>query len=563
MHDGATARSHSSTNPVAATLQLLRSEAIDLRAVAIYSAAAGLLSLAVPVAVQALVNQVAFTAMQQPLVVLSLVVLVALALQGVLAVLQVSVVERIQRRLMMRAATTLAQRLQGAQQEALLRESGPDLANRFFDVVTLQKSAATLLLDGIAVALQLGLGLTLLALYHPSLLGFAAILTLLLLLVLFVLGRGTVATAIDESKAKYAVAAWLENLAAHRLLFTSTHGKLFAQAQLDGLTRHYLHRRGHHFSVLMRQVIGLKTLYALAGAGLLAAGGALVLQRQLTLGQLVAAELMLSAVLQSVAKLGKQLESWYDLVAAVDKLEHVADLPQEPDGREHVPGDGPLAVELRGVEVRRGQRAVLQGASARWSAGARVAVLGTSGGGKSTIAQLLQGVCRVAAGQVVLGGVETRALSLASLRAAVAVVRPDDAFDGTLFDNVAVGHPGVGPAEVRSALDRVGLLDAVQLLPEGLDTRLHGRGAPLSAGQVRLLMLARALAAQPRLLVLDEVLDALSVADRARIWRAVAGESAAWTLLVLTWQPEVAALCDQTWTLDDGQLRGGPAQEAA
>jgi putative ABC transport system ATP-binding protein len=547
-------RSTAAQTPITATLALLRSESIDLRAVVIYAAAAGLLSLAVPVAVQSLVNQVAFTALQQPLVVLSLVVLVALALQGLLAVLQFVTVELIQRRLMMRAALTLADGLAEVRQDALEEHDGPELANRFFDVVTMQKAAATLLLDGIALALQLALGLLLLALYHPTLLGFAAALVVLLLAVVFGLGRNTVRTAIGESKAKYAVAAWLEEVARHRLLFSSQEGREFAAGQLHERTRDYLTYRKKHFSVVLRQVTGLKTLHAVAGAGLLAVGGALVLQKQLTLGQLVAAELLLSAVLQSVAKLGKHLESWYDLVAAVDKLEHVAALPREKRGGELLAGISAAQVEFIDVSVRRGSRQVLKGVQALWRPGSRVALLGPSGGGKSTLAQLLQGVCHPELGRVCLDGVEVGALDLAHLRSLVAVVRSGDVFQGTILDNIALGRSDIGPAEVRAALAAVGLLEDVQALPKGLATSLRGLGAPLSLGQVRRLALARAIAVRPRLLVLDEVLDGLASAARDQAWQAVAAEHAPWTLVVLTHQREVAERCEEIWSLEQGRL---------
>lgn len=541
-------------SPVAATLALLRTESIDLRAVVIYAAAAGLLSLAVPVAVQSLVNQVAFTALQQPLVVLSVVVLVALALQGTLAMLQFGAVELIQRRLMVRTALTLADSLAGARQDQLVGQDGPELANRFFDVVTLQKAAATLLLDGIALALQLSLGLLLLALYHPSLLGFAVVLVILLAAVLFGLGRGTIATAIGESKAKYAVAAWLEEVARHRLVFGSQAGQRYAQAQLQGRVQDYLRARAQHFVVLLRQVGGLKALHALAGAGLLAVGGALVLQQQLSLGQLVAAELLLSAVLQSIGKLGKHLESWYDLVAAVDKVGHVADLPQESSGSELLDGRGAALVELRGVDVVRGRRKVLQGAAACWQPGSRVALLGPSGGGKSTLANLLQGVCQPDLGHVLLDGIDVKALDLAHLRGQVAVVRAGDAFHASILDNVSLGRPDLGPAEVREALESVGLLEEVQALPQGLATPLVGQGGPLSAGQVRRLAIARAVAARPRLMVLDEVLDGLAPEAREQAWQAVAAPHGPWTLLVLTHQEEVAARCQEVWHLHHGLL---------
>ena len=263
---------------------------------------------------------------------------------------------------------------------------------------------------------------------------------------------------------------------------------------------------------------------------------------------------MLSAVLQSIGKLGKHLESWYDLVAAVDKVGHVADLPQECSGTERLDGSAAIAIELRAVAVARGRRKVLHNVEARWPAGSRVALLGPSGGGKSTLANLLQGVCYPDQGHVLLDGLDVKSLDLADLRSQVAVVRAGDAFHASILENVSLGRVSVGTAEVREALDRVGLLEEVQALPDGLATLIRGQGSPLSAGQVRRLAMARAIAGRPRLVVLDEVLDGLAPEAREQAWQAVAEAHGPWTLLVLTHQEEVAARCQEVWHLQKGVL---------
>jgi ABC-type multidrug transport system fused ATPase/permease subunit len=232
----------------------------------------------------------------------------------------------------------------------------------------------------------------------------------------------------------------------------------------------------------------------------------------------------------------------------------VAALPREKRGGELLAGISAAQVEFIDVSVRRGSRQVLKGVQALWRPGSRVALLGPSGGGKSTLAQLLQGVCHPELGRVCLDGVEVGALDLAHLRSLVAVVRSGDVFQGTILDNIALGRSDIGPAEVRAALAAVGLLEDVQALPKGLATSLRGLGAPLSLGQVRRLALARAIAVRPRLLVLDEVLDGLASAARDQAWQAVAAEHAPWTLVVLTHQREVAERCEEIWSLEQGRL---------
>lgn len=530
---------------------LLRDERPDVKVVVSYAAAIGLLSLAVPIAVQALVNSVAFGTVVQPVVVLTIMVAVALGFAGALKVLQATVVEWMQQRMFVRVATDMAVRLASVRRDALGSAYAPELANRFFDVVTVQKSAATLLLDGVALALQTVVGLVLLAFYHPLLLAFDAVLLLLIAFVVFGLGQGAIETSIKESKAKYAMASWLEEIARHPTTFRSAHGRALALDRVDELATRYLNYRGKHWKILVRQIAGTKILQALASAALLGVGALLVIQRQLTLGQLVAAELIVTSVLAGIAKFGKHLESYYDLVTAVDKLGQVVDLPREPSGGEaFVDSADGVEVSLRSVCVRSGSAPI----DLTIAKGHRVSIRGANGSGKSTIVDVLYGLHAPSSGAALVDGVDLRTLDRATYRARVAVVRGNEAFEGTVAENVRVGRVGMSDADVRGALADVGLLDDVLALPEGAATGITPEGFPLSSGQTRMLMLARAIVGKPRLLILDEALDGVDDAARARIVNAIFARSTPWTVLVTTHVADIAALCDERYRIERGAL---------
>jgi ABC-type bacteriocin/lantibiotic exporter with double-glycine peptidase domain len=541
--------------PAARLWALLRAERSDVWVVVAYAVTIGLLSLAVPVAVQSLVNTVAFGSLAQPIVVLTSLVLAGLGFANALRALQARVVELIQERLFVRVAVDLAYRLPRARADAFAGHHGPELVNRFFEVLTVQKGAAALLLDGVAIVLQTAIGMLLLAFYHPFLLAFDVLLLGALAFLLLVLGRGATGTAVDESKAKYAVAAWLEELARHPAAFKAPGGAALALGRVDALCRRYLRMRRRHFRVLFRQIVGGLVLHAAASAALLGVGGWLVVARQLTLGQLVAAELIVGAVVAGVAKFGKHLETYYDLLAAVDKLGHLVDLPLEREG-----GDAPAAVpgapavELRGVAHRPGSAPARSGADLTLAAGERVALLGPNGAGKSALLELLYGLHAPAGGTLRFEGVSASELSLDALRARVALVRGHEAFEATLADNVAMGRDEVGPDGVRRALAAVGLLDHVARLPEGIRTPVATGGAPLSPGQVSLLVLARALAGRPRLLLVDGALDALDGPARAAALDALCDPAAPWALLVSTQREDVAARCGRAVHLAGGAL---------
>ena len=297
------------TSPLQRLLGLLNAEKEDIRVIGVFALGTGVLTLATPIAVQALVNNVAFGTLLQPVVVLTLALVLGLGLSSALTALEVYVVEILQRRLFVRVTGDLAHRLPRVKLGALDGKYGPELVNRYFDVFTVHKATATLLLDGLDLVLRTSVGLLLLAFYHPLLLAFDLVLVIALLFVLLFLGRTGESTAVKESKAKYKVAAWLETIAARPTAFKSPAAQIMARDRVDHLARDFLLARKDHFRIIMRQTIGSLAVQTIASAALLGLGGWLVIQGQLTLGQLVAAELVVTAVVASFAKMGKQIES--------------------------------------------------------------------------------------------------------------------------------------------------------------------------------------------------------------------------------------------------------------
>lgn len=544
--------------PLARLVSLLRLERDDIGVALVYAAGVGIVSLAAPIGVQALVNTVAFGALLQPLVVLTLLVLVALAFAGVLRALWAWVVERIQRRVFVRVTVDLAHRLPRLRKDAMGDAYGPELVNRFFDVLTVQKGAATLLVDGATIALQTIVGMIVLAFYHPLLLAFDVALVLTVGFVLLGLGGGAVKTAVKESKAKYAVAAWLEEMVLHPAAFRSGGTAEFARTRSEDLLHDWIGARTKHWKVLFRQIAGALVVQALASAALLGVGGFLVMSGKVTLGQLVAAELIVTAVVAGIAKLGKQLESFYDLCAGVDKLGHLVDLPLEIPGGAALPRRPAGArVELSSVAFTHpaARAPLFENVSLSIASGARVAVVGPSGAGKSTLVDLLFGTRVPKAGRIDIDGVDLRDLDLAALREQIALVRDVEIFDGTIAENVRVGRPDVNGNDVRAALEAVGFYAEVTALPEGLDTRLHTGGAQLSQGQARKLCVARAVAGKPRLILLDVALSDLDPASRKPILAALFDREAPWTLLVTTHDREILRSTDEIHVFDERRLR--------
>lgn len=491
--------------------ELVRLERGEVWIVAIYAIVAGLFTLATPVAVQALFSSVAYGTVLQPIVVLSLLLLVALVFQAVMKALQLRVVELMQRRFFVRTAIDLGSRLPRVSSSARTEGFGPDTVNRFFEVVNVQKAMSVLLTDGIATALQVGLGLLVLAFYHPALLGLGLVLSLGLVAVIALPARTGLGSHDDESHAKYAVAAWLQQLSLPVAPLRSASGLQWVAEKTDALTLTYLRARQTHFRVWFLQAVGVFGLQVLSSVSLLGLGGWLVISRELSLGQLVAAELIVAAVVASLGKAPKLLSATYDLLTAMEKLGHVLELPldRRPLARSSV--SAPARVELPQLQLAPAEKVAVTGAQALHLAPA----------------------------------------ALAAAPEALAV-RPGELFAGTILENIVAGRPGIGEPEVRRALTRLGVLAELEALEAGLSTELAATGAPLDARQALLVTVARATVAPAELVVVEPGLELLPDEELDRCVRALTDADARWTLLALVSSPDaaLARACQRTVALE-------------
>lgn len=534
---------------------LLRSERQDLGVVFVYAVAVGVLGLATPVVVQVLVNTVAFGSLLVPIVVLSFVLFLCLAFAAVLRGLKRYVVEMLQRRVFVRMVADLAWRLPRVRLNVFDKQHGPELVNRFFDILTVQKAASSILVDGLSAAIQAAVALVLLAIYHPVLLGFDVFLIVAIIALMVGLGRRGTTTAIRESKVKYQVAGWLEEVAAHPGLFKLTGGAELAVQRADDVAHAYLDARESHFRIFFRQYMGTLFLQVVAASTLLGLGGWLVIERQLSLGQLVAAELVVAAVLSAYAKFAEKLDMFYDLLAGLDKLGTLVDLPLEEQTGTALECRGrPLEVGVHDLSYSFDSNVVLADIDLLLAPGDRVAIFGKDGSGKSIFGGVLAGLRLPARGRVAFDGIDVNELRPDSVRAASALCRGFEVVTGSLAENVRLGRPDLSRRDLLRALEAVGLASVAEALPRGLDTPLAPSGAPLSSTQVMRLMIARAIAGSPRLLVVDQTLDGLDPDSRRDVLEVLSDPRAPWTLVVLTQNPDVLDALPRRYRLEAGRL---------
>ncbi len=325
----------------------------------------------------------------------------------------------------------------------------------------------------------------------------------------------------------------------------------------------YLTARRAHFRVLFRQHVGALALQVVLGALLVVVGGLLVMNKQLTLGQLVAAQLIVSGVLVGFSKVGKQLEALYDMLAALDKLELLTELPREVGGKGLLPRgptDGPspsgAALTFREVTLRHGERTFLDSCNLHVNPGEHLCILGKNGVGKSHVAEMIYGLRPASSGFVELDGETQHTVSKRAWRRDVALVTRGEIFRGTLLENLLVDPDGEDArAAAQEVLRRVALWERVKDLPEGLDTPLSPRGPELSAGEAVKLVVARALLADPRLVVVDEAVDDIDDDARTAVIDALFHFGRRRTVILITQDAAVAARASRVLRLSEGNFQ--------
>ena len=536
--------------PLSRFLSLMRPERRDIIAIVVFSLVIGVLSLATPLAVESLVNTVAFNRYVQPIIVLAIILFVFLAFAGMLTIVKAVESEIIQRRLFVRVALDIGHRLSNLNIPDLDGHNGPETVNRFLDISTIQKAVASMLLDGIGLVISVFIGMIVLAAYHPLLLGFDIALMLLMAIMVFGLGRGAVNTSIKESKEKYNMLGWFENIVGNPTAFRLHGGSLLAMDRTDQMAAKYLEYRKAHFKILVRQIIFAVSVEVVASVVLLTIGGFLVISNELTLGQLVAAELIVTVIVGAFAKMGKHLETYYDLMAAVDKLGHILDLTEaNVGGYDLLRTDGPLKLDIRDLSVVAGGATVLQGFSAKLAPGSSAVVLGAPGTGKSVLLEALATLRPPALGSIEVNGVDLRQIDLSNYTKNIGFARGVEIFDGTIEQNVDLHRAEISASDVQDALQFVGLAEEIRNLENSLKTELVSGGRPLSATQSARLMIARAIVGRPSLVLIDSLLDGLPKETAEEIISRLHARPMPWSLVVATSRSDYVDLFVEKWDL--------------
>jgi ABC-type bacteriocin/lantibiotic exporter with double-glycine peptidase domain len=547
--------------PVRRLMRLLGQYRREIRYILLYAIVAGLINLSLPLGIQALIGQIAGGAINASWGVLVFFVIVGALLAGILRLMQLSVMEYMQRRIFTDSAIEFALRIPRLNLEILRKEHIPELVNRFFDTLTLQKGLPKLLIEGSTAVLQIIFSLLLLSFYHGSFVTFSAILLLFLLLFFYWAAPIGIQSSLKESKYKYKLVFWLEELGRVAATFKLAGEQSFTLRRTDEMTVEYLDARAKHWRILMAKFVGGVAFRVLVLSGFLILGSLLVIQNELNIGQFVAAEILVLFVIESVEKLILLHETGYDVITATEKLGNVADLPLDREGGVRLeefstPGQ-PLEVELKNLSYRYddSESPVLKNISLKINAGERVVIAGYSGSGRSTLMQILSILKRDFTGALLFNGLPKRNLHLRSLREHIGdVSSQEDVFKGTLWDNISMGNAAIALPRLLQVVEQVGLSQFVQDSPLGINTELLPGGKNIPSSVASKILIARAVAGQPGLLVMEDPLGKLNQRDRLQTAHYLTDKKHPWTLICASDDPVMAAFSDRVLVLKDGEI---------
>ena len=537
---------------------LLKLEKKDFLQILYYAIFAGLVNLSVPLGIQAIVNLIQGARITTSWIVLVSVVTLGVAFVGVLQLMQIRILENIQQKIFTRASFEFTYRFPKIKMSELRNFYPPELANRFFDVITIQKAISKLVLDFPAAVLQIVFGLILLSLYHPFFIFYGILLVLLIYIVFRYTARRGLNTSIKESKMKYKIAHWIQEVARTLISFKISGKTQHAINKNDKLVNKYLDEREGHFQILKLQFIHMIAFKTLVTAGLLVIGGLLVLNQQMNIGQFVAAEIIILLIISSVEKLILGLENFYDLLTSLEKLGEVVDKKLEKlGGDQSFADDRPLEIELKNIGFKGSNgNDILKDINLMIRPGDKILLDGVNGSGKSLLLKIISGLIEPDSGTIYVNGISLKNIDLNFYHSLLGQSLTEESlFEGTLVDNITFGDDSITQAQISEILEKTGLKEFVRKQPEGLETTIFPEGLQLPHTITKKIILARSLIRNPKLLILNEPLHQIDDDESRKIIDHLFNAENDWSIIVTSRDEMWKNRCDRHIVLDNGIIQ--------
>lgn len=536
---------------------MLQLDKRDIKHILFYAIFSGFVALSLPLGIQAIINLIQGAQISSSWILLVILVTVGVGFQGALQLMQMRILENIQQKIFTRASFDFAYRFPKIKLSEFNEYYPPELANRFFDVLTIQKGLSKILIDFPTALLQIVFGLLLLSFYHAFFILYGFLLLGLIYLVFKFTAQKGMETSLTESKSKYKVANWIQELSRSVLNFKISSKTNLIMDRNDALTLDYVNARESHFKVLIQQFLQMIGFKILVTAGLLIIGGLLVLNQQMNIGQFVAAEIVILLVIASVEKLIGGLESFYDVLTGIEKIGQVADKElDKEDGVNPFENGQDLHIELDEVHyTTHTGKEVIKSANLEIDANDRILLKGGPGSGKSTLMKIISGLKAPSEGAMYVNDISIRAICLEEFRNSIGQVLPEQTlFHGSILENITYGDPSITPERLHWALKNTGLLAYVREQPNGINTVVKSDGLEVPHTIAKRIAIAAAVVKKPKLLLLKDALEEFEADEAKKIISFLISPDKPWALLVSSRSARWTKQVNKTIIIENGIL---------
>jgi ABC-type bacteriocin/lantibiotic exporter with double-glycine peptidase domain len=526
----------------------------------VYALIIGIINLSLPLGIQAIIGRISGGLLFDGVVVLIVFVILGILIVGGLQLMQIYLVEILQRRIFTKAAFEFAFRIPRIKTEALKNVYSPELINRFFDVITLQKGFAKVLLDLTTAVLQIVFGLILLSLYHSSFIIFGLIMLIIVIFIFRLTGPKGLETSLKESKYKYNLVAWLEELARTRNTFKLAGFTSMPMDKTDKFVDRYLSARKSHFKVLLNQFVTITVFKLFVTGGTLIIGCLLVVNREITLGQFVASEIVIIIIMGAVEKIILNMDTIYDVLTAVEKVAQLTDLPLQTTSGisiSKLSSQNGITLQLDKLRFKfpESDSELLKDISFTINPGENLCISGVNGSGKSTLCSIISGIQSNYKGSILLNGIPYINIRNSDLHELInGNLVQEEIFGGTIDDNIRLGNPSIRQQTAIESIQRAGLTDFINRMPNGLYTQLLPAGQGLSSSERRKLQLARCFATKPKLMLWTDMFEDFDMNEKIRIINEVFDNHSPNSVLAFSNDPLIMQKSDRILILSNGVI---------
>ena len=546
--------------PLKRYYSLLGLDKKDVMQLFFYAIFAGLISLSLPLGIQAIINFIQAGRISASWIVLIILVVIGVALVGILSLMQLRITENLQQKIFVRSSFDFASRFPKIKFESIYNVYPPELASRFFDTISIQKGTSKLLIDFSAALLQIVFGIILLSLYHPYFILFGMLLIILLYIIFKFSYTSGLQTSMKESHFKYKVANWLQEMARNNFSFRKGINYDFALEKNNDLVIDYLSYREKHFKIIQRQFTQLIVFKMIITASLLSIGGYLVISQKMNIGQFVAAEIIILLVINSVEKIILGLETLYDVLTSIEKIGSITDMDLEEEiivENDYCFTNIQLETENLKFRFPETKNDVLKSISLTVAQGERIFIEGENGSGKTTLIRVLSGLLQPTSGVFFINDDTFRKINLQQYRSQIGtILNGETPFEGTIKENITFNDPMVSEEQLKWAIDAVQLGSLIKALPNGLNTKIFPEGKQLSSSNARKILLARSIIHKPKILFYENPTDNMDEDVANQIIDFILSPENKWTVIVSSKNERWKSSCSRVITLDNGKIIG-------